>query len=188
MEKHYSDSEFLRNTEYPLETLSIEFKRTTNVRDKFCRSKLAKEICALCNFGGGWIVLGKENDGSYLKSLPSELKLINHDTINQISSEYLEPAPNCEVRWVKPGPIRYEIPVIRVPSLEKVPVFATKDGPIKSKNNIVGVKKGLIYYRASGPRSTQFETSQNLREIINKTTLNESINFIQNFQINVFQR
>lgn len=55
------------------EDLDIEFKRSLPLDTKEGKAKLAKEICAIANHGGGWIVLGREDDGSYPNMLPEEL-------------------------------------------------------------------------------------------------------------------
>ena len=58
------------------ESLDVEFKRSLDLSSKEGKAKLAKEICALCNFGGGWIGFGRDDNGETVDALPDELSVM----------------------------------------------------------------------------------------------------------------
>lgn len=145
-----SDLHFRTPLDAVEENLEIEFKRELDLSANKGRAKLAKEIGALCNFGGGWIVLGREDNGDYPITLPSVLDGIDQDTINQIGSTYLVPAPHCTLRWLRPDDVEFDVAVIKVPEVGTVPVCGKKNGPQEGRGT-VGVQKGIHYIRAAGP-------------------------------------
>jgi predicted HTH transcriptional regulator len=102
---------FMRALGFPNEDLDMEFKRSLPLSDNVGKAKLAKEICALANNGGGWIILGRDDDGSYPGALPDEIVNVDQDQINQISAAYLQPAPHCSVSSQQPDEIGFSVPV-----------------------------------------------------------------------------
>lgn len=155
------------------EDLDIEFKLMLPLKDNLGKAKLAKEICALSNHGGGWIVLGRENDGKYPQNLPIELSGEDQDTINQIASAYLQPAPHCAVRWVRPSGIAFDVLVIWVSAVGTSPVCGLKNGPNDGSGKTVGVKKGVHYVRKAGPVSAPIESPDEWQTVIRRCVLND---------------
>lgn len=172
-----NDLDFHRDFEIPLnateENLEVEFKRELDLSNKGGKAKLAQEIGALCNFGGGWIVLGRNDDGSYPDSLPHVLADINQDTINQIVSAYLIPAPHCTLRWLEQDDLDFAVPVIMVPSVGAVPVCGKKNGPEDESHQIVGVRKGIHYIRTAGPVSGPISSPEQWQDVIRKCVLSD---------------
>ena len=165
--------DFLTPIEAQGEDLDIEFKRTLPLKHPQGKAKLAKEICALANHGGGWIVLGREDDGTYPSQRPEELGEINQDTINQIASAYLQPAPHCSVKWVKPDDTDYEVLVIRVPQVGIAHICGLKNGPDDGKGNLVGIRKGVHYIRKAGPTSAPIESQDEWQSVIRRCVLSD---------------
>lgn len=155
------------------ETLEIEFKRELDLRAPEGKAKLAQEIAAICNHGGGWIVLGREDGGEYPPVLPDCLVGIDQDTVNQIASAYLTPSPNCALAWIKPSEIGYQVPVIRIPSVAAIPVCAKKNGPQDDKHRIIGVRQGVHYIRAAGPVSAPIASPDQWQDLIRRCVLND---------------
>lgn len=160
------------------ESLEIEFKRSLPLDEKAGKAKLAKEICALANHGGGWIVLGRNDDGSYPATLPEILFGIDQDTINQIASAYLQPTPHCSVRWVKPNNVAYEVLVIWVSPLRVSPVSAAKNGPNGERGGTVGVTKGTHYIRKAGPISAPIESPDEWQTVIRRCVLSDKTSLL----------
>jgi predicted HTH transcriptional regulator len=48
--------------EAPRERLDAEYKAWLNLSDNESRAKIARHICALANFGGGYLVFGINDD------------------------------------------------------------------------------------------------------------------------------
>ncbi|WP_415921965.1 helix-turn-helix domain-containing protein [Tateyamaria sp. SN6-1] len=155
----------------PTESLDVEFKRSLPLSDNVGKAKLAKEICALANHGGGWIVLGREDDGSYPESLPEELIDVDQDLINQIAAAYLQPAPHCSVRILQPDAIDFAVPVIWVPSCGVSPVCGKKNGPDDQRGRTQGIAKGVHYSRRAGPISAPIESPNEWQDVIRRCVL-----------------
>lgn len=167
-----SDADFRATMLAREESLDLEFKRTLDLSDSAGKSKLAKEICALANYGGGWIVFGREDNGETVDELPEELRGINQDTVNQISASYLTPAPHCTLRWIVDDDKEIDIPIIWVPSHGTEPVCAARNGP-DNKGKITGVKIGTYYTRSAGPVSEAMTSPAQWKDVIRRCVLND---------------
>jgi hypothetical protein len=165
--------DFLAPLRAEAEDLEIEFKQSLPLADAIGKAKLAKEICALANHGGGWIVLGRRDDGTFPENLPEELVGADQDTINQISAAYLSPAPHCAVRWAQPADVSFEVLVVRVPTVGTAPVCGRKNGPNDANGKTVGIRKGLHYIRKAGPVSGPIESADEWQAVIRKCVLSD---------------
>jgi len=154
------------------EDLDVEFKRSLPLSTNEGKAKLAKEICALCNHGGGWIVLGRNDDGSYPASLPDELSGATQDTINQISSAYISPSPHCSAQWVSPDNIDFSVMVVRVPACGAIPCCGRKNGPTND-GKTVGIRKGVHYIRKAGPSSEEISSPEEWQSVIRRCVLSD---------------
>ncbi len=159
--------------DFDSEDLDVEFKRSLPLGENSGKAKLAKEICALANHGGGWIVLGREDDGSYPDTLPEELAGADQDTINQIASAYLQPAPHCSVRWMTPKGGTFDVLVIWVSPLGVSPVCGSKNGPNGENGGTVGIRKGIHYIRRAGPVSAPIESPDEWQTVIRRCVLSD---------------
>ena len=160
------------------EDLDIEFKRSLPLGEKAGKAKLAKEICALANHNGGWIVLGREDDGSYPAALPEDLSGVDQDTINQIASAYLQPVPHCSVRWVKPNNVAFDVLVIWVSPLGVSPVSGAKNGPNGENGGTIGITKGTHYIRKAGPVSAPIESPDEWQTVIRRCVLSDKTSLL----------
>ena len=75
----------------PREAPEVEYKAWLDLNDKEVRAKLAKHICALANFGGGWLVFGIDDDRTPSEPHPGDLSAYGQDEINGIASKFLTP-------------------------------------------------------------------------------------------------
>ena len=155
------------------EDLEIEFKLALPLAENSGKAKLAKEIGALANHGGGWIVLGRDDDGSYPSQPPAQLQGADQDSINQLVSAYLTPAPHCAVRWVQPRNAAFQVLVVRVPGVGTAPVCGSKNGPNDNKGKTIGIRKGVHYIRKAGPVSAPIETPDEWQELIRRCVLSD---------------
>lgn len=162
----------------PAEDLDIEFKRSLPLSGNTGKAKLAKEICALANHGGGWIVLGREDDGSYPDELPEEVANVDQDKVNQIAAAYLQPAPHCTVSAQNPEGIAFTVPVIWVPPCGTSPVCAKKNGPNDEHGRTQGVAKGTHYIRKAGPVSAPIESPDEWQDVIRRCVLNDKASLL----------
>jgi hypothetical protein len=138
----------------PRETLAIEVKGHLDLKDNLTQANLARHICALANFGGGYVVLGFD-DHLRPVSLPADLVNDYHrDSFSSIIATYLTPAFLCDVAYVT-GTAGKTHPVVRVPSHGVVPICAKVNGPHDTKGKPQGIVSPLIYIRAVGPNGPE---------------------------------
>lgn len=85
----------------PREALDVEVKEWLDLTDSGHRALIAKEIIALANHGGGYIVVGfKElSDGTFEPATPrpANLDAWSQDSIQSIVAKYVDPTIQCRV-------------------------------------------------------------------------------------------
>lgn len=170
--------DFMRALGFPTEDLDVEFKRSLPLTDNVGKAKLAKEICALANHGGGWIILGRNDDGSYPDALPDEIINVDQDHINQIAAAYLQPAPHCSVSFQQPSGIRFSVPVIWVPPCGTSPVCGKKNGPSDDRGRTQGIVKGVHYIRKAGPVSAPIDSPDEWQDVIRRCVLSDKTSLL----------
>ena len=170
--------DFMRALGFPNEDLDIEFKRSLPLSDNAGKAKLAKEICALANHGGGWIILGRDDDGSYPDALPDEIVNVDQDQINQIAAAYLQPAPHCSVSTQQPDGVGFSVPVIWIPSCGTSPVCGKKNGPDDDRGRTQGIAKGVHYIRKAGPVSAPIESPDEWQDVIRRCVLSDKTSLL----------
>ena len=136
------------------------------------KSKIAKHLCALANFGGGWLIFGISDDGTHSEPHAEDLSLYSQDIINSIVARYLHPVFHCNVYFAQSKKTKKNYPVVRVPPHGAQPVSAKADGPLVNKQR-VGVTKGIHYTRLPGPRSEPIDTPELWRPVLHRCVLAE---------------
>lgn len=143
----------------PREALDVEVKEWLDLTDNGHRALIAKEIIALANHGGGYIVVGfKElSDGAFEPATPcpANLDAWSQDSIQNIVAKYVDPTIQCRVMHrERPGTTdRY--PIIVVPGGHRSPVRAKSGSPDGSK-----LVPHRTYIRRPGPSSEEPKTTE----------------------------
>ncbi|WP_313553129.1 ATP-binding protein [Brevundimonas sp.] len=138
----------------PNEDLGAEYKAKINLETTLGRAKLAKHLAALANHGGGYLIVGFDDD---LKPEHPRPSLPNRDDISRVVKTYLEPPFQCDVREVADAAgLLYA--VVAVPSHGATPVCCRADGPQDDKGRVQGVTCGTYYIRKPGPESAPITT------------------------------
>lgn len=142
----------------PRETLDVEVKEWLDLTENGHRALLAKEIIALANHGGGYIVVGFEDlaDGSFQPATPrpANLDAWSQDSIQGIVAKYLDPTIQCSVlHRERPGTTERH-PIILVPGGHRSPVRAKSGSPDGSK-----LVAHRTYVRRPGPNSEEPRTA-----------------------------
>ena len=151
----------------PRETLDVEVKEWLDLADNSHRALLAKEIIALANHGGGYIVVGFEElaDGRFRPATPrpANLDAWAQDAIQSIVAKYVDPAIQCRVvhRAVPDSSDSY--PIIMVPGGHRVPIRAKAGSPDGSK-----VVPHRVYIRRPGPSSEEPKTAEEWDRLIER--------------------
>lgn len=141
----------------PREDMNIELKRWMDPTDKVVQAKLAKEMLALHNYGGGYLVIGFKDEHPAVpdaENRPKDLSAFSTDTFNNILKKYAEPAFHCMSHVVKHPDTGEEYPVIVVPGGSKVPVRCKADAPDGKS-----IKLDAYYTRRPGPESSPLQTA-----------------------------
>jgi predicted HTH transcriptional regulator len=85
----------------PRETLDVEVKEWLDLTSNDHRALVAKEVIALANHGGGYLIIGFEelSDGSFkpVSSSPVTLDGWSQDAIQSIVAKYVDPTIQCRV-------------------------------------------------------------------------------------------
>ena len=148
---------------FPREDLASEYKSWLNLTDEHDKATLAKAAIALANHGGGFIVIGfeEQNQGLVAIPRPAGSPNITQDSVNGVIRRYAEPEFHCEVHNV-PHPATGEPHVVVVvPSTLTVPVMSRRDYPKVIAQN-------RCYIRKPGPRSEEPVTSEEWRTLLNR--------------------
>lgn len=133
-----------------VERLNVEVKgiQGFDSRSEFM-AQVAKAVMALCNYGGGVVVLGftRNEDGQYVeeKIEPDVLSRWEQTRLHDALSRFMEPVPEVELTLME-GKISKH-PVISVPPHGAVPVICTLNGEV--------TKAGRVYIRKPGPKSEE---------------------------------
>ena len=143
----------------PREALDVEVKEWLDLSSNDHLAALAKEIIALANHGGGYLVIGFEerSDGSFQPALPqpANLDAWSQDGIQAIVAKYVDPAIQCRVTHrERPGsPDKH--PIISVPGGSRSLVRAKAGSPDQSK-----LVANRVYTRRPGPNSEEPRTTE----------------------------
>lgn len=132
----------------PRRALDVEIKSWRNLDNREDQAELARDIAALANSGGGWILLGFHE-----KTLaPADADPFRTEytpaRIAAIAEAWLDPPPRCEVAVARSAQGGTH-PAIRVPPHGAVPVCIRRDGPAAGGRAVVA--QGLCYIRRPGP-------------------------------------
>lgn len=137
----------------PVESIDFEVKRWMDLNEKKSQAKIAKELIALENSGGGYLLFGYLEDSE--KKLvpdpnrPASLKPYLADAMNAIIERYAEPTFHVDVHLPVNRVTKEEFPLVRVSGMTRVPVRS------KREMKEAGLGDFKYYIRASGPQSRE---------------------------------
>ena len=145
----------------PREDLPSECKTWLDLSSNEHKAKVARAAIALANHGGGFIVMGFEEAGGRLQSIPCPAGIppITQDDVNAIIRRFATSEFHCVMYWIEHPSTKVSHPVIAVPG--------TLTEPVMSKRDVVG-EIGLhrCYVRKPGPRSEEPQTGEEWRALL----------------------
>lgn len=146
----------------PHERLDVELKNWLDLTQNPGKGNLAKAILALANHGGGFLILGFEDDGSVSPNRPASLDAYSQDAVSDIVDRFADPTFQCVVRKVLRSVDALQYPVIAVPGGHKV--------PIRSKSGTPGreIQPDQYYIRRVGPASEPPKTAREWDELMRR--------------------
>ncbi len=139
----------------PNEALGTEYKAEIDLETPIGRANFARHIAALANHGGGYLIIGFDDDLTPREPRPS---LPTRDDVSRVVKRYLDPPLQCDVRTLDDAEGR-TYSVVVVPSHGAVPVCASADGPQDASGRVKGITRGVHYIRKPGPESAPLLTS-----------------------------
>jgi hypothetical protein len=154
----------------PRETLDIEVKEWLDITNNDHRATVAKEIIALANHGGGYLIVGFREgaDGAFMpaENSPANLEVWSQDAIQSIVARYIDPAIQCRVSH-RPRPGTNILhPIIAVPGGQRIPVRAKAGSP----SNVLVPHR--TYIRRAGPASEEPQTGEEWDRLLERCLQN----------------
>ncbi len=149
------------------EGLDVEIKNWLNgLKSNDDKSKLAKEIIALANSGGGRIYIGFDDKGDKFPEIQpqkDELNAFTQDSIASVVNRYVTPPCQCSVSYHQQKDSTISHPVISVPGGHRVPVWA-KRGSSDNKT----LRSETIYIRRPGGASEPPRTQDDWEKLLDR--------------------
>lgn len=155
----------------PREALDIEMKEWLDLADHGHRATVAKEIIALANHGGGYLVVGfgEDEEGQYAvdPNRPADLAAWSPDSIQGIVQKYADPVIQCDVQHIEHPNGSGKYPIIGVPGGHRVPVRAKAGSPDGKK-----LVPSRIYVRRPGPASEEPQSASEWDDLLERCLRN----------------
>jgi transcriptional regulator with XRE-family HTH domain len=155
----------------PREDLEVEIKPWLNLSDRSDRATLAKAALSLANHGGGFIILGLEeqDDKTFIpaESRPNDLRDYNQDEVNRLIESFADPPFQCHVDYVTQASSGLIFPIVSIPGGHRVPIRSKKDSPEGHK-----MKQNTYYIRRPGPQSEPPQTATEWDDLMRRCLRN----------------
>ena len=148
------------------ESLEVEVKNWLNgLQDNANKAKLAKEIIALANNGGGYVFIGF-NDAidklSEIQPKAGEFEAYTQDAIAAVVHRYVTPPCQCRLEFAARAGSNITHPVIIVPGKHRTPLFAKSGGPNGE------VENAKVYVRRPGGYSEPAKNQDDWEKLIER--------------------
>ncbi len=156
-----NDPEIIAIIRNSSETRNIDFKRAMHWTEstKCARFEILRDVAALANAGGGFIVFGR-NEPNFTTGTMSDAQVASFDPtkINNLVHQYLGPRIECQVETeIIEGD---QIVVLRVPEFETSPLIFTSEG----RCNQEGCRKSPLFNRADIFMRTKSQSSEKISD------------------------
>ena len=148
------------------ETLDIEIKNWLGgLTERIDQAKLAREIIALGNHGGGYIFIGFSDDEGHPEIPPQndEERAFTQDAISGVVERFIEPSCQVNVDTVQLVGSEIVHPVITVPGSHRTPLWAKRGA-----SDEVVLKNATIYIRRPGAKSEPPRTQDDWEKLIDR--------------------
>lgn len=149
------------------ERLDVEVKNWLNgLQTNDDKAKLAKEIIALANSGGGDIFIGFDDKGvghPEVPHRPGELEAFSQDSIADLVHKYATPPFQCRIEFRRREGCEVAHPVITVPGDHRTPVMAKRGSPDGN-----ALRQGTVYVRRPGGHSEPARTQDDWEKLLDR--------------------
>lgn len=150
----------------PREDMAAEYKTWLDLTANEHKAVLAKAAIALANHGGGFIIIGFDDQGHRLASVarPLDLPEVSQDAVNAAIHRFATPEFHCELYSVPHPATQAAHPVIVIPGNLTEPVMSKRDC-----TNVIAQNR--CYIRKPGPRSEEPQTAEEWRVLLRRCVL-----------------
>ncbi len=147
----------------PREAIDVEYKTWLDLTVNDQKAIIAKAVMALANHGGGYVVIGFDEEGGNLLSRPRQPNIpeITQDVINAAIRRFVTPEFHCDVHIVPHPQTQVTHPVVVVPGGLAEPAMSRRD----SGNTLA---QNRVYIRKPGPRSEEPNTREEWRALFRR--------------------
>jgi len=155
--------------DFPREDMATEIKDWLDLDDGLVRAKLAKELIALANHGGGILLFGfAEVQSGWIPSgaCPFNLNRYTQDAINDIVKRHAEPVFECRAHHLTSSSGSDHV-VVEVPGGHISPICARRS-PQGS-----GLTDRTYYIRRPGPESAPPQNGREWETLIHRCVDND---------------
>jgi predicted HTH transcriptional regulator len=151
--------------DYPREDVDTEIKDWLPLQSKLSRADLARELIALANHGGGYVLFGfRDQDDGWPPSGPCPYppQRYSQDAINSTVKAYAEPPFECLVDHLNSSAGNEHV-VISVPGGHRVPIRSKRAGPDGSRLTV-----DTYYIRRPGAESAPPQSAREWDELLRR--------------------
>lgn len=129
------------------------------------RARLAKEIIALANSGGGAIFIGFDDADGHPEVAPAagQLEAFSQDGVAAVVARYVSPPCQCRVAYARRTGSDVRHPVIVVPGDHRTPLYASRADPEQRL-----LQTGQVYVRRPGGASEPSRTQDDWEKLIDR--------------------
>lgn len=164
--------------DHPNENLSTEIKDWLDLSEKTVRAGVARELIALANHDGGYLLFGfSETDGGWLPSPHDGVELAHYsqDAINNILKAHAVPVFECHTAHIASSGGTFHV-VVRVPGGHVVPI-RSHGGPAGSR-----LTDHTYYVRRPGPESAPPDNAGEWDALISRCVANNRERQLEGFR------
>jgi transcriptional regulator with XRE-family HTH domain len=180
--------QLLELVDHPREEMAIEVKSWLDLGEKAVKAELARELLALANHGGGFIIFGFADrpDGWHpAAACPFDLDLYSQDKINGICEHYAEPHFHCDVHRVRNSAGAEHVVVI-VPGEHRVPIRSRRGGPEgdgQTGPEETKLRADRYYVRRPGPQSAPIASGREWDDLLRRCVRAQREELVESFRV-----
>lgn len=156
------------------ESARIDYKESLNwkVATKAEKCQIVKDILAMANYpGGGKLIFGvRDADYEPIGLNDDDYNSFDVTTLNQFIHQYSDPKINCRVFKNKIDDKKYVI--LEINEFDNMPIICKKDMTTDDGKTIL--QKGAIYTRKESAESSKIDSSEEMKDVINRALKNRS--------------
>ena len=169
--------DLIRLLDEEAESKELDYKAPIEWKEKKEKCELVKDILAMANTRGGWIVIGvEENENGFRRVGLSPEQIGSFDTtdVNKFTNNYADPPVNTNL-YKKADAEGRQYVFIAVPPFQDVPHLCVKEFP--------GVlNKFALYVRTNNNDSAPLDSAAGFRDLIELAVKNKSDQIISSIQ------